>query len=233
MKALYLLFVALGSLSYAQTITFNGCHNLFENQNYVFTRTGVDAYNKGIYITSPVTGDQDCGGLGTCEFKIQWNNTLSRWEFLADEGNGTFATPYLIYYNSSGNNNFLSNPPSITFGTWVENTAVTSPAGGCGGNLTTSNATMTGDLHSSSLAVSDARNNNAAIQLFPNPVTDILRISGIKDGKSVQIYTMSGQIVLSEGFSENINVSHLSTGVYLLKINTKSSRSSEFKFVKK
>ncbi|MCS3871677.1 hypothetical protein J3D55_004593 [Chryseobacterium ginsenosidimutans] len=116
MKSLYLLCLALGSSAFAQTITFNGCHNLFDNNNYVFNKTGVDTFNKGIYITTPVTGDQDCGGLGTCEFKIQWNNTLSRWEFLADDGNGTFANPNLIYYNSTGNNTFLQNPPAITFG---------------------------------------------------------------------------------------------------------------------
>ncbi|MDN4012826.1 T9SS type A sorting domain-containing protein [Chryseobacterium gambrini] len=232
MKTFYLLCLALGSSVFAQTITFNGCHTLFDASNtFVFTKTGLDAYNKGIYITTPVTGDQDCGGLGTCEFKIQWNNALSRWEFLADEGNGTFTNPNLIYYNSTGNNNFVSNPPAITFGTWVENTAVTN--GACGGNLTTSNATMTGDLHSTSLATSDVRNGASAIQIFPNPVAEIIRISGIKDGKSVQIYNMAGQIVKSEEFNEKVNVSELSAGIYLLKINTKNFQTHEFKFVKK
>jgi hypothetical protein len=35
---------------------------------------------------------------------------FTRWEFLADEGNGTFTSPYLIYYNSTGNNS-LAIPP--------------------------------------------------------------------------------------------------------------------------
>lgn len=231
MKSLYLFCLALGSFASAQTITFNGCHNLFDNQNFVFNKTGVDAYNKGIYITTPVTGDQDCGGLGTCEFKIQWNNTLSRWEFLADEGSGTFASPNLIYYNSTGNNNFLQNPPSVTFGTWVENTAVTS--GACGGNLTTSNSTMTGDLHASSLATSDVKTDDSKIQIFPNPVAEVIRISGINNGQSIQIYNMAGQLVKSENFDQKINVSELSAGVYLLKINTKNFQTHEFKFVKK
>lgn len=232
MKKLYLLCLALGSSAFAQTITFNGCHALFDASNiFIFNKTGVDAYNKGIYITTPVTGDQDCGGLGTCEFKIQWNNSLSRWEFLADEGNGTFANPNLIYYNSTGNNNFTQNPPAITFGTWVENTAVT--GGACGGNLTTSNATMTGDLHSTSLATFDARNDRLNIQIFPNPVAEIIRISGISNGQSVQIYNMAGQLVKSENFDQKINVSQLSAGVYLLKISTKDFQTHEFKFVKK
>ncbi len=231
MKSLYLLCLALGSSAFAQTITFNGCHNLFDNQNFVFNKTGVDAFNKNIYITTPVDG-QPCSGLGTCEFKIQWNNTLTRWEFLADEGNGTFTNPLLIYYNSTGNNNFVGNPPSVTFGTWVENTAVTQPGGGCGGNLNATNSTMTGDVHSTSLAVSDVKA-DSKIQIFPNPVADVIHISGIDNGQSVQIYNMAGQLVKSEVFDQKINVSQLTSGIYLLKINTKKFQTHEFKFVKK
>ncbi|MBB6372659.1 T9SS type A sorting domain-containing protein [Chryseobacterium shigense] len=227
MKALYLLAIAFGSSLVAQTITFNGCHNLFDNQNFIFTKTGVDSYNKGIYITTPVDG-QPCGGLGTCEFKIQWNNTLTRWEFIADEGNGTFTTPSLIYYNSTGNNG-SQRPPSNTFGTWIENTAITT--GQCGGNLTGTNSTMTGDVHSSSLGTSDLT--KSKIQIFPNPVSDVIRISGIDNGQTTQIYNLDGQMIRSEAFDEKINVSSLSTGVYVLKIVTKNFESHEFKFVKK
>ncbi|MEI3790563.1 MULTISPECIES: T9SS type A sorting domain-containing protein [unclassified Chryseobacterium] len=227
MKILYLLAIALGSTMAAQTITFNGCHNLFDNQNFIFTKTGVDAFNKNIYITTPVDG-QPCGGLGTCEFKIQWNNALTRWEFLADEGNGTFTAPSLIYYNSTGNNASM-NPPSNTFGTWVENSAVTS--GQCGGNLTGTNSTMTGDVHSSPLGTSEVT--KSKIQIFPNPVSDVIRISGIDTGQTTQIYNLDGQLVGSEPFDQKIDVSHLSAGVYLLKITTKNFESHEFKFVKK
>ncbi|KMQ59307.1 hypothetical protein ACM46_19450 [Chryseobacterium angstadtii] len=227
MKALYLLAIALGSSVAAQTITFNGCHNLFDNQNFVFTKTGVDSFNKNIYITTPVDG-QPCGGLGTCEFKIRWNNTLTRWEFLADEGNGTFTTPSLIYYNSTGNAG-SQRPPSNTFGTWVENTAATN--GQCGGNLTGTNSTMTGDVHSSPLATSDVT--KSKIQIFPNPVSDVIRISGIENGQSVQIYNVDGRLVKSDAFDSKVDVSQLPAGVYVLKISTKNFESHEFKFVKK
>lgn len=228
MKILYLLIIAFGSSMAAQTITFNGCHNLFDDQNFVFNKTGVDSYNKGIYITTPINDAQPCGGLGNCEFKIQWNNTLTRWEFLADEGNGTFASPLLIYYNSTGNNG-SQRPPSNTFGTWVENTTVTS--GQCGGNLTGSNSTMTGDVHSSSLATSEVT--KSKIQIFPNPVSDVIRISGIDNGQKIQIYNIDGQLIRSEKFDQKINVSLLSTGVYVLKIIADNFESYEFKFVKK
>lgn len=227
MKTLYLLAIALGSLMAAQTITFNGCHNLFDNQNFVFTKTTVDAYNKNIYITTPIDG-QPCGGLGTCEFKIQWNNALTRWEFLADEGNGTFTTPSLIYYNSTGNNG-SSRPPSNTFGTWVENTVKT--GGQCGGNLSTTNSTLTGDLHSSPLGTSEV--SKSKIQIFPNPVSDVIRISGIDNGHTIQIFNVDGRLIRTDAFDQKIDVSNLSAGVYVLKITTKSFESHEFKFVKK
>ena len=230
MKALYLLCLALGSSAFAQTITFKGCDNLFDSSNtFVFNKTGVDVYNKNIYITTPINDQQPCGGLGNCEFKIQWNNALARWEFLADEGNGTFANPYLIYYNSTGNNAAL-NPPSNTVGTWIENTPVTN--GECGGNLTGANSTMTGDVHTTVLGTSDVIA-KSKIQIFPNPVADIISVSGIEDAKSVQIYNMTGQLVISEIFNKKINVSKLTPGVYLLRINTKGSQIHEFKFVKK
>ncbi|MCW3160349.1 T9SS type A sorting domain-containing protein [Chryseobacterium oryctis] len=227
MKALYLLGLTLGSLAFGQTITFKGCYNLFDNQEFVFTKTGVDAYNKNIYITTPVDG-QPCGGLGTCEFKIQWNNTLNRWEFLADEGNGTFTTPYLIYYNSTGNN-AANNPPSNTFGTWVENTTITQ--GDCGGNLNGTNSTMTGDVHSTSLATLEAT--KTKIQIFPNPVTEIISISGIENAKSIQVYNTTGQLIQDRIFDKKLNVSTLTAGVYLLRVITKDSQIHEFKFVKK
>lgn len=230
MKALYLLCLALGSSAFGQTITFKGCYNLFENQTYTFTKTGLDANNKGIYITTPVTGDQDCGGLGTCEFKIQWNNTLTRWEFLADSGNGNFVNPFLIYYNSTGNN-AVSTPPANNFGTWVENTAVTN--GDCGGNLTAANSTMTGDVHSSNLGTSTSELTRTKIQIFPNPVSEIISISGIENAQTVEIYNMAGQLVRTEDFAKRINVSSLSSGTYVLRIKTKESKIHEFKFVKK
>ncbi|WET47651.1 T9SS type A sorting domain-containing protein [Chryseobacterium indologenes] len=227
MKFLYLLCLVLAGSASAQTITFNGCHNLFDDQNFIFNKTAVDAFNKNIYITTPVDG-QPCGGLGTCEFKIQWNNALTRWEFLADEGYGTFTNPQLIYYNSTGGNAF-SFPPGNSNGTWVENTVVTTSL--CGGNLTPTNSVMTGDIQGPTLGTQEMV--KSKIQIFPNPVSDFIRISGINDGQMVQIYNIDGRLVKSEIFDPKVDVSQLSSGIYVLKITTRGLQSHEFKFVKK
>lgn len=228
MKYLYLVCLVFVSLASAQTITFNGCYNLFDNQNFIFNKTGVDAFNKNIYITTPINDQQPCGGLGNCEFKIQWNNVLTRWEFLGDEGNGTFTAPYLIYYNSTGNNS-LSIPPGNSAGTWIENTVVTN--GDCNGNLTTGNSTMTGDVQGPVLGIQEV--SKGKIQIFPNPVSDFIQISGINDGQIMQIYNIDGRLISSEIFNSKINVSQLPSGVYVLKITTRRTESHEFKFVKK
>ena len=230
MKKIYLLLtVMVGANAFAQDITFSGCPNLFETSNYVFTKqSALDAYGKGIYITSPVTGDQPCGGLGTCEFKIQWNNTASRWEFLADEGDGTFAAPYLIYYNSTGSAS-AANPPSNSIGTWVENIAVTD--GECGGNLTTSNSNLSGDVHTTTLGINDINSEKAL--LFPNPVVDYITVLGVANAKDYQIYGMSGQMVKSSKFDTKINVKDLQSGVYQLVITTADNKNHQFRFIKK
>ncbi|AZA78246.1 T9SS C-terminal target domain-containing protein [Chryseobacterium sp. G0186] len=227
MKYLYLLCLVFVSSASAQTITFNGCHNLFDNQNFVFNKTGTDSNSKNIYMTTPIDG-QPCGGLGTCEFKIQWNNALTRWEFLADEGNGTFTTPYLMYYNSTGNN-ALPIPPGNSIGTWIENTAKTN--GQCGGNLNSVNSIMTGDVQTTTLGTTELA--KSRIQIYPNPVADFIRISGIDDGKTIQIYDTDGRLIRSENFGSRVNISQLASGAYILKITGKSFQSYEFKFLKK
>lgn len=228
MKKHVLFSLVLSSnLLYSQDVSFRGCPNLFNDQLFVFNKLGTDEYNKGIYETTPLDG-QPCGGLGTCEFRIKWNNNLTRWEFLADEGNGTFAKPYVIYYNSTGDNT-LNNPPANNVGEWVENVSLT--IGECGGNLTPANSTLTGDVHTTLLAVDDYVKTN--ISIFPNPTTDLLTVSGIEIGKTIEIYNTLGQLILSIPFQKNINTQSFISGIYLLKIKGNNSQIFQTKFIKK
>lgn len=208
-----LFFVLLSSMMNAQTITFKGCIPLFDDQNFVFSKTGTDATGRNIYITTPVDG-QDCSGLGTCEFMFQWNSSTSKWEFLADRGDGDFINPNLIYSNTSSS---APNPPDLSLGTWVENTSVTS--GGCGGDLTSSNATLTGAVQSSVLSTSDL--NRLDFKAYPNPVKDYLVFSGKLKIKSVELISYSGQkiseLTLING---KVNLSNLKKGFYILKLDT-------------
>jgi hypothetical protein len=50
----------------------------------------------------------------------------------------------------------------------------------CGGSLTAANSTMTGDVQTITLGTTDLP--KGQIQIFPNPVSDYIRISGMDNG---------------------------------------------------
>lgn len=215
MKKLFLVLSVIVSFAVkAQTVTFNGCHTLFENQDYVFNLETTDASGRNVYSTTPVDGNQSCGGLGTCEFKILWNAASSRWEYIADSGNGDFMDPFLIYYNTSAS---TPNPPDLTLGTWVENIADTNSD--CGGNLTVGNAILTGSVQSTVLGTAGFSVNTGVV-VYPNPGSDIINIVSASVINDFSILNVQGQIVMNVAESAVANISTLENGVYFLRLNT-------------
>ena len=83
-------------------------------------------------------------------------------------------------------------------------------------NLGSSNITV-------SSVVSVDENMLNSISIFPNPVKDILYLSGTKGGEEISIYSSNGQQVHSETLTGNsnqgINLSSLPKGIYHLQIN--------------
>lgn len=209
-----ILLMMWSSYGFGQ-ITFNGCHSLFEDQDYIFSFIETDATGRNVYTTIPVDGEQSCGGVGTCEFKIQWNEGDSVWEFIADSGNGDFISPYVIYTNTTPSR---PNPPSLTLGTWVENTAVTES--GCGGDLNTSNAVLTGDLQDEELSITYIAINDV-LRVYPLPAKNTVKIKTTANMVSVVVYDVLGNAVAYKISNLNeVDVSHLNSGVYFLKIET-------------
>jgi hypothetical protein len=66
-------------------------------------------------------------------------------------------------------------------------------------------------------------NENAELEIniYPNPVKDVLTIDGIYN--SVNIYDVFGKLVLTSQTQKMIDVSTLSNGVYMLEINTEEA----------
>ncbi|MEO8515471.1 MAG: T9SS type A sorting domain-containing protein [Flavobacterium sp.] len=216
MKRIYILcLLMMFSLVSAQTITFNGCPALFDNQNFIFNLTGTDATGRNIYVTTPVDG-QACSGLGTCEFKITWNNTNLRWEFLADNGDGDFVNPKLIYSNASAS---TPNPPSLILGVWSENIGMT--AGLCGGALTSTNTILTGSVQDAVLGVNDFAINKGIV-LYPNPTSNLLNIKSSSIIKEITIWSVQGQKVLGFENVTSIDVSGLQSGMYITRVQTEN-----------
>ncbi len=71
--------------------------------------------------------------------------------------------------------------------------------------------------------IGDTDLTSGQLNLFPNPVKQILNIS-LEDatGKDYTIYNVVGQVVGKGSFSETVDVSSLQSGVYILEINTET-----------
>lgn len=200
-------------------ISFNGCHPLFEDQEYLFSYVETDVTGRNVYTTVPVDGAQSCSGIGICEFKIAWNSINSKWEFIADDGNGDFSSPFIVFSNPSAS---MPNPPSLILGAWEENNAIT--LGDCGGDLTASNATLTGDVQDKELSTS---NNvlDKGIRVYPLPANDYVKIMTTLNINSLVIYDLMGKKMIHKYVDfEQIDISHLHSGIYFLKIITNQGR---------
>lgn len=196
-------------------ITFQGCEGLFDAQQFTFSNLGLDSEGRNIFETTPIDGNQPCSGVGICEFRIFWNSSMSRWEFVADDGTGDFSNAFLIYFNTSAS---IPNPPDLTLGTWVENGADT--AGGCGGDLTTANSTLSGEVQSTVLGILNY-NLQTEISVYPNPGKDKLFLEGnsLQNISDIYVLNMLGNKVLYyRQYLNYLDISKLTTGVYFLKI---------------
>jgi hypothetical protein len=56
------------------------------------------------------------------------------------------------------------------------------------------------------------------ISIYPNPVVDKLFIQGLSDASKVSIYNILGKLVLSKITLNAIDVAHLQSGMYIVKI---------------
>lgn len=83
------------------------------------------------------------------------------------------------------------------------------------------------------LATTDVIKDKASIQIFPNPVSDVLNVTQVSSKALYTITNMAGQKVMSGQLTDNkISVSRLSTGAYIISIEDKGA-TSNLKFIKK
>lgn len=58
------------------------------------------------------------------------------------------------------------------------------------------------------------------ITLHPNPVATTLHIEGIANGSSITVYDLTGKLVMHASYADEVNVSQLPDGLYLLNITS-------------
>ncbi|WP_379965921.1 reprolysin-like metallopeptidase [Epilithonimonas sp. UC225_85] len=85
-------------------------------------------------------------------------------------------------------------------------------------------------LNIGQLEVSDA--NKISFNYYPNPVYDILTISSKEKVNSISIYNAAGQLIKINQGANTIDMSRLSTGIYVIKTNI-GSEIQIFKVIKK
>ena len=73
---------------------------------------------------------------------------------------------------------------------------------------------------------------NNMFSIKPNPVSDILTITSSEELAQIRIYNLHGQCVL-QTWDLNINVSHLPSGVYMLRAVTIEGEPLQSKFIKR
>jgi hypothetical protein len=84
------------------------------------------------------------------------------------------------------------------------------------------------------LTTSDVAGPKNDIQIYPNPVSDVLNITKVSDKAAFKIYSAAGQLV-KQGTINNgqINVSELIKGAYVISIEDKGKDVFTSKFIKK
>ena len=81
------------------------------------------------------------------------------------------------------------------------------------------------------LAVSN--NSKGNLSVYPNPFADVLKISDVKEVKSISITDMTGRQVKALKPSTELNLSSLNSGVYVVTLKMNDGSVKAFKVVKK
>jgi hypothetical protein len=61
---------------------------------------------------------------------------------------------------------------------------------------------------------------NANFAIYPNPVSDLLNIQSDDPIQKIEIYNTLGQLIKTERATSSVNVAHLSSGIYAVKVYT-------------
>lgn len=80
------------------------------------------------------------------------------------------------------------------------------------------------------LAVDNASKNE--VKISPNPFKDVLKISDVKDVKSISVYDASGRAVLSPKVATELDLSSLAKGAYFVTVTYENGTKKSLKAIK-
>lgn len=85
-------------------------------------------------------------------------------------------------------------------------------------------------IEKNSMGVNDLNKNE--VEIYPNPTSDFVYIQSQSAIELVQIYNLNGQLVLTTQ-ADQINLTHLPKGDYIIKVKTKEGKELTKKLIKK
>ena len=65
--------------------------------------------------------------------------------------------------------------------------------------------------------------NNTIIKIHPNPATNVFKISGVSNIEYIKVYSVMGRLEKEVFNTQQIDISDLASGVYMLKVNNGSN----------
>ena len=77
----------------------------------------------------------------------------------------------------------------------------------------------------------DDNNFNRSFRIYPNPTSSILNIQMVNDFEEAEVYNLQGQKLLTSN-TKNIDVTNLSSGVYIVKVLSTTGSSASKRFIK-
>lgn len=90
------------------------------------------------------------------------------------------------------------------------------------------------NITNGTLGTSEIAGTKNGIKVYPNPFTDVVNISDIKDVKSVSVSDISGRLVKTiEKPSSTLHLEELKSGLYLVTLNMKDGSQQTIKAIKK
>lgn len=85
---------------------------------------------------------------------------------------------------------------------------------------------------SGSLGVHDKNRQKNRIEVYPNPTTELIRVKANQPIKQIQVYTTTGQLVISEQKTE-VNLANKPSGIYLVRVVMQDGSIGQEKVIKK
>lgn len=216
--------------------SFQDVTSLIPNTLYYYA---IDAYNASSQAAVTITGSFTSGGtppsttnavvsnITTTSAQIDFQvNTFGIQSTIAVDY-GLSPTFFNSYYGIANTSTNTPTPFSFNFTSLTPNTTYYYSVGGYSPTLNGNR--ILGSFTTSALGLAD-NEQKPKFNLYPNPTSDNFTIEIDLNIKSVELYSLQGQKILTST-TKNVNVSNLSKGIYLVQIEDENNNISTQKLI--